>query len=344
VIAIIGVLVALLLPAVQAAREAARRAQCTNNLKQFGIATLNYESTNGSLPPISERGGRTPGGLEIRYGFSWLVRIMPYAELGNIYDQLDKEAESPVAPGKADRGYPGVSAISRQVLSGAELSVFICPSSTMERSVEFGSSGDPMPRSFYTGISGSGRTTLPSGVGTNVDDDPSEGTQFGREWWQRNNLGLVSDRGAFQMFSGGREQRGVSLQQVSDGTTNTLLMGEQSAFMISSITGEEMDARSDCEHSLIMGADAHWGRVFNTTTVRYPINFKDFDFIDTSLSGIGPGIQANCARNIPLSSPHPGGAHVLSVGGDVRFLQEETDMEILYNLADRNDGFVLAEQ
>jgi prepilin-type N-terminal cleavage/methylation domain-containing protein/prepilin-type processing-associated H-X9-DG protein len=70
VIAIIAVLIALLLPAVQAAREAARRSQCVNNLKQIGLAMMNYESGNGSLPP---------GVKGCCYG-TWNVFIMPFLE------------------------------------------------------------------------------------------------------------------------------------------------------------------------------------------------------------------------------------------------------------------------
>ena len=69
-----GVMVALLLPAVQSAREAARRAQCVNNLKQIGLAMHNYESANGVFPPaaITDKQGKAL--------LSWRVAILPYIE------------------------------------------------------------------------------------------------------------------------------------------------------------------------------------------------------------------------------------------------------------------------
>jgi prepilin-type N-terminal cleavage/methylation domain-containing protein len=72
-IAIIGVLIALLLPAVQAAREAARRMQCTNNLKQIGIAVHNFHDTQKGLPPVCL--GQNVAGI--------FVLLMPYMEAQN---------------------------------------------------------------------------------------------------------------------------------------------------------------------------------------------------------------------------------------------------------------------
>ncbi|MCA9185724.1 MAG: DUF1559 domain-containing protein [Pirellulaceae bacterium] len=82
VIAIIGLLVALLLPAVNAAREAARRTQCMNNLKQIGIAILNYETAMGEFPTGGTEPWHDQGDTNTIYGkgYGWMVQILPYVE------------------------------------------------------------------------------------------------------------------------------------------------------------------------------------------------------------------------------------------------------------------------
>lgn len=102
VIAIVGVLISLLLPAVQSAREAARRIQCNNNLKQIALATLNYESTTGSLPRSGHLGAQelqfSSSGAASVYAvanhhegiqISWAVDLLPFVEQQTLYDRFD---------------------------------------------------------------------------------------------------------------------------------------------------------------------------------------------------------------------------------------------------------------
>ena len=87
VIAIIAILVALLLPAVQQAREAARRTQCKNNLKQIGLAMHNYESTYGRLPCAMYSDVDDSAGCDDD-GFGFLYMLLPYIDQAPLFNQM----------------------------------------------------------------------------------------------------------------------------------------------------------------------------------------------------------------------------------------------------------------
>ncbi len=92
VITIIGILIALLLPAVQSAREAARRVSCSNKLKQLGLAVLNYEFAHGIIPPSYDGSSATrygPNPSEIESGHGWILASLPFVEQENLFQQFD---------------------------------------------------------------------------------------------------------------------------------------------------------------------------------------------------------------------------------------------------------------
>lgn len=118
VVAIIGTLIALLLPAVQSAREAARRSTCTNHLKQIGLALHAYENAKKEFPPGAKWGRHAPVGKRKRHG-SALVHLLPYVEQQAIFDAFDFSKLS--IDGDTYSG-------STELIGSTEIEIYQCPS------------------------------------------------------------------------------------------------------------------------------------------------------------------------------------------------------------------------
>ena len=102
VIAIIGILIGMLLPAVQQIRETARRTDCLNNLRQVGLAAHMFHDANGAFPPSrTASGSNDPDKVQIEGAESWFVRLLPYVEQGGIYELWDLSQEYSDQPNEA---------------------------------------------------------------------------------------------------------------------------------------------------------------------------------------------------------------------------------------------------
>lgn len=201
VIAVIGILVALLLPAVQSAREAARRMSCRNNMKQLALATHNYHDSFRVFPPGSVHSG-PPATFPLPVPWSWgmVMLTMPFMEGGNVYDTVDMGAKN-----------CGAEIIKLQMAGQpdptSELIPFlVCPSDpNSQKSLLSGPTG-PLPSSGDAGLLYPGNYL---GVSGSIDDTPA------------GCLGIANSNGMYYDLSDTR------FRDLLDGTSNTLAIGER---------------------------------------------------------------------------------------------------------------------
>jgi prepilin-type N-terminal cleavage/methylation domain-containing protein len=190
VIAIIAVLVAILLPAVQQAREAARMSTCKNNLKQLGIAMHNYHETHFCFPPGTYQ--------TFVKGTNWRTHLLPYIDQGPLYNKLDFNL-----PTSGGGSYP-TSGVN-MVLNNLSVPVYTCPSSDLNPTVGGSNNTSNLLMHMYVGIMGS----TPDPAGRTVGSSSNYG-------------GTYVSNGTFLVNEITR------VRDLTDGTSQVLVIGEQS--------------------------------------------------------------------------------------------------------------------
>lgn len=217
VIAIIGVLVSLLLPAVQSARSAARRVQCQNKLKQIGLACLNYETSQGELPRGVEGKGKyndddAPGGSKEEVGMAWGIAILPFLEEQATYDLFDFGGDKNYLSNVVND-----SGVSNRDAGTKSVPAYVCPED--QWTIE------PFPAHGVDWAA----TTYRACAGT-IDQTRQTG---GYVFWDRLNVNQNDARAASREFRGaivaadGRISTSATrLSQVTDGSSNTAMVGE----------------------------------------------------------------------------------------------------------------------
>ncbi len=327
VIAIIAILIALLLPAVQQAREAARRTQCKNNLKQLGLAMHNYHDVYNTFPPGAVHSAVPRGGSgNTSFGPSFYCMLLPYVEQANLYQSLILVGRS---PGYINEATPSAGATNHAVVTQAGPMAFMrCPSSPGPVADAGGSPAGRDAFAHYAGIGGA------------VD-----AVSF--------NEGRVFNDGVLGLISGGGmalANKPIRIRDVTDGTTNTIHLGEMSGRLrrldgtfswvsgSGTVHGWLMGTRNaGSPPNLDTGTSGGDQRCFNMVTIRYSPNQEPF------ANQLFPGMGSNQGANNPLNSMHTGGVQILLADGSVRFLSENIDLESLKKLATRDDGQVIGE-
>lgn len=312
VIAIIAVLIALLLPAIQQAREAARRAQCSNNLKQFGLALHNYHDSNKVFPP---------GGLS-QYNTSFWFAMLPFLEQEPVFSQVipwpsntfyTSSGLNPPPPPTPPSTTPIPPGSNADAIKGFQPGIFFCPSSPLPKGATASTNvGYPVPT--YCAITGNWQVQV-------CPTYPGYGNT--------SSAGVLHDNSAVQM------------SHVTDGTSQTMVIGEQSDWGRDFATGNQYDIRSQQPYGGFMGSaypkscslGMQAAGSYIGTAVRHKINDKAYD--PATAGALGKTVD--WGGNKSIQSAHYNGAFVLMCDGTVKFLSESTPViEVLMRLATKN--------
>lgn len=331
VIAIIAILVAILLPAVQQAREAARRSSCRNNLKQMGLAIHNYESTYGTLPPATIPQDTTAASGRTRFP-SWCFRLLPFLEGSSEYEAaIEQDTDWGMQSSWPNRNW--------KLMTEMRNPAYICPSSplptTRTQSTNSGTQALGAPSeieyqtSHYIGIAGAYfEPENPTSIAWTNTGSKSEWGGYGAN--PPNGMIMPSAAAAGTVPA----IRPCRIKDVTDGMSNTFMVGEQSAATLDLLT-KPHDTRGSIHVGGVWfggeGVVNNWWH--NVASARYPINVT---YEQMNWTGTLP-----YARHTPITSAHPGGALFVKGDGSVVFLNDTVDFGAYLAMNSRNDRSLL---
>ena len=322
VIAIIGILIGMLLPAVQAVREAARRISCGNNLRQMALATLNYESAFQRFPA-----SWAPTSDEFGDGWSVQAQILPYAEQANLESEID-----------FDRSYNnqvGPINLNGELvrLASARVPLLLCPSEIRD---EVRLSSDGSPNHYPLNYGGN--------AGTWFVYDPDSGRSGGGVITTLNgtNFGSLTDGSSNTLFYS--EVKAYTPYFRNAAMSGNLPMPTDP----NAVSGMGGDFRTDSGHTEWVDGRSHQTSFTATFTPNTVVPFVDSSSggtidVDWTNQQEGRSETASTFAAITSRSYHTGGVNSARADGSVHFESDSIDLITWQALATRNGGEVISE-
>jgi prepilin-type N-terminal cleavage/methylation domain-containing protein/prepilin-type processing-associated H-X9-DG protein len=351
VIAIIAVLIALLLPAVQSAREAARRAQCINNLKQIGLAMHNYHSTNGTFP----LGGTVAAAYSNTYTAGWgtwsaHALMLGYLEQAPLYNAANFSWAPAMGPGWA----------INSTVSTSPLNAFVCPSDGMSpdrgtnsaynNNITAASASDALLNNYMASL---GPCTLYQAWAYNGPDTPGVFTQGFRSYGVQNITDGTSNTIAFGETLVG--DRSIQLVKWRDGPVTS---GARAGGPWANVSGNQTAVLADlntCQAAFLGNPNptmstgalnlkgAYWAYDnggFALFNTIVPPNSNQYTFAWCQVASSSQAAADGDYLN--TSSNHPGGCNFLFCDGGVRFLKSSIAINTYWALGTKAGGEIVS--